>query len=486
MKNRTPPAPFAVLSILLLCAALATLTLSCAADPKSTAEAGADAASLTAAEARELAREAWLFGLPLVMFEKQVDYSTHVTRPEEARAPINQFAQFRSFVDASNRAIVGFNVDNLYSLAWIDLSAEPLVLSVPAMGDRYWIMQIVDAWNGVPGAPGSRTHSGSEPHLFLIAGPDWDGVAPEGMEVLRSPTNLGGVGGRTYCAGPDDYAAVNALQDQYTLTPLSAWGKPYEPPSDVPPTEGADGTTLVNEQVMALSAELFFDNLNRLMLTNPPYAADAPMLEKLRPLGIAPGAPFSMVSWSPEVRAAIEEGVMAGKAALAEEAKKLGKMVNFWGLTYDMGRYGTRYAYRAAWTFVGIGGNLIEDAFYPLTLLDSDGNQLTGEHVYALTFGKGEWPPADAFWSLTMYDIEGYLVDNPLNRYAIGDRSGMAPNPDGSLTIYIQGESPGKDKEANWLPAPTTGSFKVALRLYVPRESVLDGSWVPPAIVRAD
>jgi len=441
---------------------------------------------LTPAEARNLAKDAWLFGLPLVMFEKQIDYSTHVTQAEETRAPINQFVHYRRFVDASNRSIVGFNVDNLYSLAWFDLKDEPLVLAVPTMGDRYWMMQIVDAWNGVPAAPGFRTHSGDDPHIFLLAGPDWEGAVPEGMELLRSPTNLGGIGGRTYCAGADDYAAVNALQDQYQLTPLSAWGKPDTSPAMVPLKAGADGETLVNEQVMALDAEQFFGNLNRLMATNPPYAEDAPTLEKLRPLGIAAGAPFSTEGLSADVVAALEEGVAEGKAAMAAEMNSLGKMVNQWGLTYDMGRYGTKYAYRAAWTFVGIGGNVIEDAFYPLALNDADGKPLSGEHRYTLTFEKGAWPPADAFWSMTLYDIEGYLVDNPLDRYAIGDRSGVAPNPDGSLTIYIQGESPGKDKEANWLPAPKTGLFKVALRLYMPRESVLDGSWVPPALARVD
>jgi len=441
---------------------------------------------LTRDVARDLAREAWLFGLPLVMFEKQIDYSTHVTQAEETRAPINQFVHYRKFVDASNRSVVGFNVDNLYSLAWIDLQAEPLVLAVPAMGDRYWMMQIVDAWNGVPAAPGSRTHSGDDPHVFLVAGPDWKGTVPEGMELLRSPTNLGGIGGRTYCAGADDYDAVNALQDRYQLTPLSAWGKPYTPPASVPRKEGADGETLVNEQVMALDAGQFFGNLNRLMTTNPPYAADAPTLEKLRPLGIAPGAPFSTKGLGADVVAALDEGVAQGKAAMAAEMKSLGKMANHWGLTYDMGRYGTKYAYRAAWTFVGIGGNMIEDAFYPLALNDADGKPLSGEHRYTLTFKKGAWPPADAFWSMTLYDIEGYLVDNPLGRYAIGDRSGMEPNPDGSLTIYIQSESPGGGKEANWLPAPVAGSFKLALRLYVPQQSVQDGSWVPPAVMRQE
>ena len=345
-----------------------------------------------------------MFGLPLVMFEKQVDCSTHVTQAEATRAPLNQFVHYRKFVDATNRSIVGFNVDDLCSLAWIDLEAEPLVLAVPAMGDRCWMMQLVDAWNGVPGAPGSRTHGGDDPHVLLLAGPDWNGTVPGGTELLRSPTNLGGIGGRTYCAGADDYAATNALQGQHQLTPLSAWGRPYTPPASVPLKEGADGETLVNEQVMALKAGQFFSNLNRLMATNPPYAADAPTLKKLRRLGIAPGAPFSTERLSADVVAALEEGVAEGKAAMAAEMKSLGKMVNHWGLTYDMGRYGTKYAYRAAWTFVGIGGNVIEDAFYPLALNDADGKPLSGEQRYTLTFKKGAWPPADAFWSMTLYD----------------------------------------------------------------------------------
>jgi len=149
------------------------------------ANAGAQG-DLTPDVARDLAGEAWLFGLPLVMFEKQIDYSTHVTRADETRAPINQFVHYRKFVEASNRSIVGFNVDNLYSFAWFDLQAEPLVLAVPAMGDRYWVMQIIDAWNGVPAAPGSRTLSGDDPHVFLIAGSDWKGTVPEGMELLKS------------------------------------------------------------------------------------------------------------------------------------------------------------------------------------------------------------------------------------------------------------------------------------------------------------
>ena len=165
--------------------------------------------------ARNLAKEGFLFGLPLVMFEKQFDYQTYTTKVEETRSPVNQFVHYRRFVDASNRLVVGFNVDNLYSFASLDLAAEPLVLSIPKMDERYWLMQLIDGWNGVPAAPGSRTHGGARPHNFLIVAPDWEGVAPDGMDVLRSPTNLAMIGGRTYCAGAKDYAVVNQLQDQY-------------------------------------------------------------------------------------------------------------------------------------------------------------------------------------------------------------------------------------------------------------------------------
>ena len=439
--------------------------------------------NLSPDEAKALAKEAWLFGLPVVMFEKQFDFGSYVTKPDETRAPVNQFVHYRKFVDASNRSVVGFNVDNLYSFGSLDLSKEPIILSVPAMGDRFWLMQIIDAWNGVPAAPGSRTHGGEKAQDFLITGPDWKGNAPDGIEVLQSPTNLVLLGGRTYCSGDSDYEEVNKLQDQYKLTPLSAWGKPYMPPANVPLKKGADGETLVNEQVMALDADQFFGNLNRLMVTNPAYATDAPILKKLLPLGISPGASFSTASMSAEVKSAIEEGMAEAKAALAHEMKTLGKIVNNWSLTYDMGRYGTKYTYRAAWTFGGIGGNLLEDAFYPFVSSDADGNDLTGDQNYTLTFAEGEWPPAGAFWSLTMYDMDAYLVDNPLNRYAVGDRSNMKPNQDGSLSIYIQSESPGTEKEANWLPAPKSGPFKMALRLYSPEEKVIDGSWVPPAVV---
>jgi hypothetical protein len=439
------------------------------------------ASSLTATEAKALAKDAYLFGLPLVFIEIQFDYDSYTTKVTETKAPVNQFVHYRAFVDASDRSVVGFNVDTLYSFSKLDLSHEPIVLSIPEMGDRFWVMQLINSWNDVPAAPGSRTH-GRKGGNFAITGPGWKGELPAGVEQIKFPTNLAVIGGRTYCSGPSDYEAVHRLQDQYKLTPLSQWGKNYSPPANVPLKEGFDDTVLVNKQVTSLSAEQFFSRLNRLMVTNPPYTDDAAILKRIEKLGVRPGADFSLSSFTPEVAKAIEEGYAEGFKEIMEEAKHLGKMVNGWALAYDLGRYGTKYSYRAAWTFVGVGGNLLEDALYPVVQVDENGDPFNGANKYVLAFKKDEIPPAAAFWSLTMYDIDGYLVPNTLNRYAVGDRSNMKFGDDGSLTIYIQKDNPGKEKESNWLPAPEQGGFKMALRLYAPKKNVIDGSWIPPGV----
>jgi hypothetical protein len=378
-------------------------------------------------KAASLAQEAFLFGVPLVLIDIQAGFGSHVTEPTGLRAPVNQFGHSREFVDASDRTVVGFNVDNLYSFAFLDLSEEPVVMSVPEMGDRYWIMQVIDAWNGVPGAPGKRTHAGRG-GVFLITGPGQDVDVPDGMEQIRCPTLITPIAGRTYCSGPEDYDAVHALQDQYRLTPLSRWGEDYEPPSHVPLKEGVDGETLVNDQFKELTAEQFYSRRNELLVDNPEYPADSPFLERYEEIGIAPGRKFDLSSFPVGMRAAIELGYKMGGVELMKASQSLGETeVNGWSLTYDMGRFGTRHAYRAAWTLVGVGGNLLEDAFYPTTVFDGDGNDLKGGERYELTFAKSEIPPAAAFWSLTMYDIEAYLVPNELDRYSIGDRSWVPP-----------------------------------------------------------
>src|SRR5262245_28341517 len=440
---------------------------------------------LTPAEAKTIAQEGYIFGLPPVYIALQADVLTNVAKPENGRAPFNQFDHHRAFPDAKNNKIVGMNVDTLYSLANLDVSAEPVVLVVPPIdGKRWWIMQVIDAWNDVPAAPGSRTHGGKG-GAFAIVGPRFKGELPAGLEELRCDSGICALGGRTYTAGTSDYPAVHKIQDGYKLIPLSQWkgdGTRYAPPASVAVKPGVDARTPVPTQVFKMSAEQFFRRLCELLVSCPARKADAPVLAKVAKLGIEPGAKFSMSAFDAGTRKAIEEGVAAGHQAIHDEESKMGEMVNGWQVARDLGRYGTRYAYRAAWTFFGVGGHLVEDALYPLGIADAAGKKLDGANNYVLRFAKNEIPPVDAFWSLTLYDKDSYLVDNPINRYALGDRSNCKLGADGSLTLYIQSGSPGADKESNWLPAPKKGAFKLALRLYVPRKQVADGSWKPPAV----
>jgi hypothetical protein len=210
------------------------------------------------------------------------------------------------------------------------------------------------------------------------------------------------------------------------------------------------------------------------------------MMERIARLGITPGAGFPWASFDPAVQEAITKGTEAGRQAVRAQDAHLGKHVNGWQMTLDMGRYGTRYAYRAAWTFFGLGGNLIEDACYPLATTDGNGEPLDSAHRYTLHFDQEQLPPVNAFWSLTMYDAESYLVPNPINRYALGDRSGLSYDDDGSLTLHIQRDRPDVSNDANWLPAPSEGKFKIALRLYSPKPEVAQGKWRPPPIERAE
>ncbi|HKE84687.1 MAG TPA: DUF1254 domain-containing protein [Vicinamibacterales bacterium] len=471
----------AVVAIVLSVAALAGCS------PQPAPPAAPSSSGVTAAEAKSIAQDGYVFGLPVVYIALQADVQTNVPKPEGGRAPFNQFDHHREFPDAKNNKIVGMNVDTLYSLANLDLTAEPVVLVVPPMaGKRWWIMQIIDAWNDVPAAPGSRTHDGKGGD-FAIVGPNFKGEIPAGLEVIHCDTSICALGGRTYTAGPRDYAAVHKIQDQYQLIPLSQWkgqGTRYTPPAEVPVKPGVDASASVPAQVFKMSAEEYFGRLCDLLVNNPAREADAPIMERLAKLGIKPGATFKMDAFDADTRKAIEEGVAAGQQEIRDGESQMGEMVNGWQIARDLGRYGTRYAYRATWTFFGVGGNVVEDALYPFGLVDADGKKFDGANKYVLHLTKDEIPPVDAFWSLTLYDKDSYLVDNPLNRYALGDRSNLKFGPDGSLTLYIQSESPGKDKERNWLPAPKQGTFKLALRLYIPKQQVADGTWKPPAVQR--
>ncbi|HET7290669.1 MAG TPA: DUF1254 domain-containing protein, partial [Thermodesulfobacteriota bacterium] len=375
----------------------------------------------------------------------------------------------------------------LYSSANLDVSNEPYVLSLPDENGRYYLMPMLSGWTNVFTDPGSRT-TGTGAQTYAITGPGWKGTLPDGVKEIKSPTSIVWIIGRTYCTGtPEDYKAVHAIQDEYKLVPLSAYGKPYTPPAGkVDPS--IDMKTAVRDQVNALDAEAYFKLLAELMKTNPPAPGDAPMIANMAHIGIIPGQDFDITKLAPEIKKGLEGAPKAAQEKIMAVAGKPGKLVNGWAVLTDLGSYGTNYVVRAVVTAVGLGANLPQDAVYPKTQLDGSGNTLNGANSYVLTFPKGQTPPVKGFWSLTMYDAQYFFVDNPLNRYTLSPRNDLKYNADGSLDLYIQNTSPGADKESNWLPAPKD-DFILMLRLYWPNEtppSILDGTWKPPAVTKTE
>ena len=320
------------------------------------------AGTLTESEARQLGMEAVVYGYPLVLGDVTKQVQTNVTTPEHnGRAPINQFSNFLTYPTAAYRDVVRVNVDTLYSFAWLDLSKEPLVLSVPDTHDRYYLLPIMDAWTDVFASPGKRT-TGTKAGDFAIVGPNWTGTLPAGMKELKSPTNMAMIVGRTQANGSADYAAVHAIQEQYRLTPLSAFGKPYTPPAGVIDPQ-IDMKTPPVDQVNRMSAETFFNRLATLMASNPPAAADAPMLATLARIGVVPGRTFNMSTLNPAVAKGLDGSVQTTVAKMGAAAKEMGTAANGWRVPpMTLGDFGTDYKLRVEMALVGIGANLAKDA----------------------------------------------------------------------------------------------------------------------------
>jgi hypothetical protein len=329
--------------------------------------------------------------------------------------------------------------------------------------------------------PGKRT-TGTGPQTYAITGPGWSGALPPGIKQIKSPTSMVWLLGRIYCTGtPEDYAAVHALQDQLKLVPLSSYGKPYAPPpGQVDPS--IDMKTAVRDQVNRMDAVAYFTLLAQLMKANPPAAADAPELAKFAKIGLIAGQDFDAGKFNPDFAKRIPQ-VGFDRIMLQFKVGKAVKNINGWLFDTEAGIYGTDYLNRAFITAIGLGANRVQDAVYPTSLKDADGKDYDGAYKYVMHFPKGQLPPARGFWSVTMYDKDYFFVANPINRHSISARQNLKVNSDGSIDLYIQNQSPGADKEANWLPAPA-GKFILMMRLYWPSEkspSIINGSWKPPA-----
>ena len=428
-----------------------------------------------------LGAEAYLYGYPLVMME--------TTRIQSAKyiGPENQLRMVRQFPNAQFKEVVRPNVDTLYTTAFLSMKEGPWAFEMPANNKRYELMPFMDAWTNVFASPGTRT-SGNQGATYLLAGPEWNGQVPKGMTLLKSTTDMVWLIGRTQTNGTADFATVHELQNRLRLT------KWLQPPDSLSAStdskrDAQAGWQVSTEpslppvaQMKALNTTEFFNRLMKLMVSNPPSPEDAPLLARLAQLEIKPGQAvhlsgsnalsFSLGRWIANQR------VMKALNTKAQDGS--------WSYPpLNLGRYGTDYNTRAAVAMVGLGANLPEDAVYPNTALDHQGQALNGKHRYRLHFAANALPPVKAFWSITAYGADEFLIDNPLQRFAIGDRDPLVFNADGSLDLWVQATPPSqKEAAANWLPVQMGAPFLLNARLYWPEDKALNGQWKMPVVER--
>jgi hypothetical protein len=439
--------------------------------------------SLDEQTARLIGVEAYIYLYPLVTMDVTRRQLTNIDAGKMlGRGPMNTVSHIREFPPADLRVVVRPNFDTLYSSAWLDLTGGPMVVSAADTGGRYYMLPMLDMWTDVFATPGSRT-SGTEAADFAVVPPGWEGTLPPGMQRIDAPTPYVWVIGRTQTNGPADYPAVHKVQDGFTITPLARLGQAAQPvQAQVDPS--VDMTTAPLEQVNALSAADYFAYGAELMQLHPPHRTDWSVLARANRIGLQPGQSFDWDALDRVVQQALEGVPAEALKAMQAKLPTLAPVTNGWLMNTDsIGVYGNYYLKRAILSMVGLGANPPEDAVYPLAETDTDDQPLNGDNDYVLHFNKDELPPVDAFWSVTMYDADGFQAANPINRFAIGDRDALSYNHDGSLDLYLQHEDPGPDKQSNWLPAPR-GPLGVTMRLYAPQPVVLHGHWAPPPIKR--
>ena len=458
---------------------------------KKDAAAGVPAPGI--AETKAIMEEAYTYGFPMVaaykaMYEFNVDKTS-----SQFKTPFNTIWNDAQTFTPKDTAIPTPNSDTPYSMVQADLRAEPLVLCVPAIDKkRYYSVMLADLYTFNYGYIGSRA-TGSDAGCYLVAGPRWQGDKPDGInKVFRSETDFSLIIYRTQLFNAADIDNVKKIQAGYTVQPLSAFLKQPAPPA----APAIDFPKFTGDDPFKTEFPAYLDFLLQFAPPIGPAAVEEPLRAKLASIGIGAGKKFEFKDLSLEHKAAVGLAIKEGFEKIGAAADKIGKDINGWQVGAAQGDrafYKGDWLLRAAAAKAGIYGNDAVEAMYPLTRKDADGQALDGsKHRYTLTFAKGEMPPVNAFWSITMYDGKNQLlVANPINRYLINSPMlpGMKTNPDGSLTLYIQKDSPGKAKEANWLPAPD-GPIYLVMRLYWPKEmppSILppgEGSWNPPGLKR--
>ena len=443
----------------------------------------AQPAAITEEEAHAISVDAYLYFYPLITMDVTRKQLTNVEPGTAAMGgPMNAFDNIPAFPTADMKAVVRPNFDTLYSSGWLDLTKEPMVVSVPDTGGRYYLAaharhvdrRVRFAW---------LAHHGNRCRQLPGYASGWSGTVPADFTRIEAPTPYVWIIGRTKTDGPADYDAVHKIQAGFKITPLSQWGKSPEPPT-VKIDPSIDMKTPPKKQVDTMPSGKFFAYAAELLKLHPPHLTDEPIIARLKRIGFEADKSFDIDKQDAAVKKALESAPEDGQKLMAWKTPTLARITNYWSMNTDtVGVYGNYYLKRAIFTQVGLGANLPEDAIYPFNLADDTGKPLDGANKYTIHFDKGATPPAGAFWSITLYDQEGFQVANTLNRFAVSSWMPFSFNPDGSLDLYFQNESPGSDKEANWLPAPK-GPFNLTMRLYAPKSEVLTGKWNPPPVVK--
>jgi len=430
-----------------------------------------------------IATLAYIWGFPLVTMERQFNYMTNPNVPPgPGRGPANSVSCVRDLVNASYTDVVNPNSDILYCRTQFDLNKEPVVLVVPPIRDRYSTFQFVDAYTNDYAYLGQRATKGIG-GTYLIIGPDWNGKVPEGMTPIWTATNLAWLVNRIVVKGPSDLPNVIAIQDKIVVKPLSDFqGNTTSSPAPITETSASKEIPIGPQPTLIAPTGIeIFDEIGAAMIGNPLNPPDPTLVTKLASIGIGPGKAPSKEA-NDTIKIALQFGITEGQKLIDSRVANIGPVMNGWLVTPQAGNYGADYLFRAAVAQWGLGGNIAQEALHPGGFTDSQGNPLSGNGSYLIHFSRGQIPPVDAFWSISMYNDKGLFVDNPINRYSIGTYTkGLKNNTDGSLDIYIQNANPGADKESNWLPS-AKGAFSMTFRLYLPQPQVLNGTWQLPLV----
>jgi hypothetical protein len=448
---------------------------------------------ITEQEAHAIAVDAYIYLFPLVTMDVTRKQFTNIEPGRElGKGPMNTFSNVPEYPPADFKGVVRPNFDTLYSIAWLDATKEPMIVSVPDTGGRFYLLPMLDMWSDVFASPGWRT-TGTQAGNFLIASAGWrpdlrdrfieEFKLPKETQRIDAPTPYVWIIGRTKTDGPPDYDAVHKIQAGLKITPLSQWGKSTDPVT-VKVDPAVDMKTPPKLQVDTMSAGTYFAYAGELLKLHPSHLTDEPILAQMKRIGLEPGKSFDISKLDPAVKKGIESAPEDAQQLMEWKVPTLARVANGWSMNTDtMGVYGNYYLKRAIVAQVGLGANLPEDAIYPLNIGDETGKPLDGANRYSIHFDKAAAPPVKAFWSITLYDPQGFQVANPLNRFAVSSWMPFKYNADGSLDLYFQNESPGKDKVVNWLPAPK-GPFNLTMRLYGPRSEALTGKWNPPPVAK--